>query len=145
MLKYGSLIGVQENGEWGVIYLSKSLGQVEQKFEELVTKISEEDEILNKSIDVVYFDSGKELWLGEAKGEDCESNYRYVIVYEDGEGFKIDSVHCSENEAKERLIKIKNSYLKDGYKVFKEYDDLIIFDNDDFYKIQKISLDILSF
>ena len=107
MSKYGALINVKEDGEWGVIYLSKDVEKVNKKFEELVKKISEDDEIINKSIDVVYFDSGEELWLTEVKGKDCESDCRYVVICEDGEGFKIDTVYCSENEAKERLTELK--------------------------------------
>ncbi len=58
----------------------------------------------------------------------------YAIIGDiECEGLIFEGCFTSKNEAKEYFEELKNEYKNVG--IFEEYDDLIIFNNDDEYKI----------
>jgi len=140
---YKGIIYLTDDWYWDLIFLTKDEKKQKEVFNKLVEELKQNDPIDSEAIDIISFESGQELWEVEAKGEDCSQKDRWVIISEVSEGYKLNSVHCCLRSAEEELDKIKKEYLEEGFAIYRESDDLVVFNNDDVFKIQKIPLDTL--
>jgi hypothetical protein len=113
----------------------------------LLEKLKNElEEILNKKVLIrneciederpycIILSDGTEIWSLTAEGPEIRKTA--YVVYGETQEFQMEGVYKSKREAQKALEKIIQEYGEEH--VYKKYDDIVVFDNDDVFKMQKL-------
>ena len=135
---YHGVLFVDEDFTWELKAVSDDMKKAKEYFTQLVNEKLQETKIESEGFDYVIFEDGTEIWGVDGLGEVVSGEKAFAVVGEDGEGFKCMEVCSDRSSALRALEIIKKDYLNDGFRIEREYDDVVIFNNDDVYKIQEV-------
>ncbi len=137
---YHGVLVVNKNLTWELKVVSTDMEKAKNYFNKLLEQKMQEVEIESEGSNYVIFEDGSEIWGIDGVGKPIAGEKAFAVTGEDSEGFKCMECCSSQDSAIRALESIKKDYLNDGFVVEREYYDLIVFNNGDVYKIQKVKL-----
>jgi len=140
-MKYYAILKLDgESGTRDILNISTDRNAAIHEFGELISKHHSVSPLLEEGVNYALYDDGTEFWMLRGNGAETAYNIVYPVFGETTEGFVLDYIAKSSATAQKHLKEIKKSYKRNGVDVFKEYDDEVIFNNDDYFKYQAIKL-----
>ncbi len=139
-MEYCAIITVDEDFFWDVSFVSSNKEKITKVFNDKVDEILKDGVgVENEGSNYVVFDDGREVWVVCGNGESDVKN-GFIVFGEMEYGFVLEGVFQNKREALDKVEEIKSEYAKDGISVYKEYDDVLVFENDDVFKIKEIKI-----
>ena len=138
-MKYYGMFKINQDYSLDVKYVTTDRNMFVDKFTSAINERAKDVKVEDEGYKFAIFEDGVELWAAETKGEECEGDYVYVVFGEINT-IVLDGVYCSREAAVAHLDEIVKEYEDHQISLDKRYEDLIILENDDYFKIQKIKL-----
>jgi len=139
-MKYYGMFRINKDYSLNVEYVTVDKDRLASRFTNTINSRAEDVKIEEEGSNFAIFEDGVELWANEIEGEECEGDYVYAVFGEVNDVI-FEGVYCSREKAMRRLDEIVGEYKQNNINLEMRYDDLIIMENDDYFKFQIIKLD----
>jgi len=135
-MRWHGILIVDQDFSWELRCVDTNKNKISKIFTDFINEKIKDVALEDEGVDYALFEDGSEIWVLEVDAPRASGVEKVVAVYgETSEGFVLDSIHLAKEDADMSLKSIVKMYEDEGYKIENQYDDLVVFNNDDAYKI----------